>query len=190
VPVGHGDQRQQRAERLAVAQVLGAAVGQRHRGAHDERRELGDLRRRAGHLAPCDDGGARAGAEAQPAVGPALEVVADVGGNGRLGRGDHRLAGHQRIDRTLDRREAPVEAVDLSRPQRPVGRDLEAGIEHHETIGPLRRAQRGLGDDPAAEAVPDPRDALDAQLVERLQDVVDVGRDVPRRLAQRRAVAA
>ena len=67
-------------------------------------------------------------------------------------------------------------------------RDPDHRVEQHD---PLRQAHGGeLERQPAAEAVPDHRRALDAGGFERLAEIVDVLRDRPGRLPTRAPVAA
>ena len=67
---------------------------------------------------------------------------------------------------------------------------LDRRVEQHGALDALGRECGELEHEPAAERVPDPRRAANAGVVERLEQVVRVGRDRPGRFPLGAAVAA
>ena len=78
----------------------------------------------------------------------------------------------------------------LGEPERVVGPDPDRWVEQCRPLDPRGVTAGELEDRPRSEAVPDPGSRLDPGGVERLEHVVDVRRERPRRLPGRLAVAA
>src|SRR5262249_46296351 len=70
------------------------------------------------------------------------------------------------------------------------GRDPDRRVEQDDTLDSLGEARRELDQDAAAEAVADPRCSVDARRGSRLEHVVDVRLEAPRRLPPGAAVPA
>src|SRR5262245_60702470 len=93
------------------------------------------------------------------------------------------------LDRVLRRVVRTVCASELREVEADVRQELDGGIEQHRAFDVVRVERRELEHEPPAERVTDPVRATDAGAVERLEQVVDVRVDRPRRLPLRRAVA-
>ena len=157
-------------------------------GRVDQQRRRGQRlgRRRVGReLAVDRDHGGLVRPPAQAAVGehlagelgvlehevPRRVVVARV--RVRVGRVVHRLPAFLLGDERCD-----------------VRQQLDGRVEQNGAADPLRLARGELEDEPAAERVPDPVGLLDPERVDRLDQVVDVGCERPRRVVPRASVPA
>ena len=101
------------------------------------------------------------------------------------------VAGRQTLrDRLLDRRVGDLLACALGALERDVRRRPHGRVEQHDPIHPLRMPRSELERQPSAEAVADDVGALDMERVQRVDQVVDVRAEAPRRLPVRHAVAA
>ncbi len=67
---------------------------------------------------------------------------------------------------------------------------MERRVEQHGAVDPLGREGRELGDEQAAEAVPEPGGPLEPERVGRLAQVCHMGRGVPGRFPPGAAVTA
>src|SRR5437868_8641146 len=93
---------------------------------------------------------------------------------------DRLLLGEVRMVGTLSLREVEAD----------VREDLDRRVEQRDACEPIRIEHGELEDQPTAERMPDERRSADAGGVERLEDVVGMCRDRPRRLPAGEAVAA
>ena len=91
-----------------------------------------------------------------------------------------------RLHRFLDAGKGRVEPLALGHVERDVREYLERRVEQDGTLDAVGVARRELGDEPAAEAVPDPESRL---VGHRLEDRREVRLDVPGRVPRRVAVA-
>jgi hypothetical protein len=102
-----------------------------------------------------------------------VEVVFDHAGAGASGRP---RADGQRL---FPRRKRSVGALTLGFDERTRRRDPDRRVEEHDALDTLRLTRGELEREAGAEAVPDPRGALDPQCVRRLDEIADVRLQIP-----------
>ena len=86
------------------------------------------------------------------------------------------------VDRLVHRRVRLVDSSQLRTLERDLRGHPHRGVEEHEPSDPLRLAGGELQSEPSAEAVTDHVDVFEMQRVERVDEIVGVRAEVPRRL--------
>ena len=143
------------------------------------------------HLAPGDDHRCGRVLPAEAPVGALDEMLARLLLE-RLARRREdasRPRAARRSPRPRSRTRRP-RGVRSARSPATAGVELHRGVEQHGAHDAVGVTGRHLGDELAAEAVPDPRRLGDPEGVRRLDEVGDVLLDAPRRLPARAAMAA